>query len=98
MVITVCSTQAVACCPLCQSRTGRVHSRYVRTLKDLSLDQFGLTIVLEVCKFFCLNGACRRRIFTERLPTLVAPWASRNTFLRLIDCLSLPEKAPPAHF
>jgi len=78
MIVTVCSTQAVACCPLCQSPTGRVHSRYERTLKDLPLAQFGLTLVLEVCKFFCLNETCRRRIFTERLPTIVAPWARRT--------------------
>ena len=128
MVVTVCSTQTVACCPLCQSLTGRVHSRYERTLKDLPLAQFGLTILLEVCKFFCLNEACRRRIFTERLPTIVAPWArrtlryaeqltaialslggsaavrlgqhlnaeaSRNTFLRFVTRLSLPEKRTP---
>lgn len=78
MIVTVCSTQAMACCPLCQSLTGRVHSRYERTLNDLPLAQFGLTIVLEVCKFFCLNETCRRRIFTERLPTIVAPWARRT--------------------
>ena len=78
MTVTVCSTQTVACCPLCQSLTGRIHSRYERTLKDLPLAQFGLTIVLEVCKFFCLNETCRRRIFTERLPTIVAPWARRT--------------------
>lgn len=78
IVLTVCSTQAVACCPLCQSLTGRVHSRYERTLRDLPLAKFGLTIVLEVCKFFCLNEACRRHIFTERLPSIVAPWARRT--------------------
>jgi transposase len=78
MTVTVCSTQTVACCPLCQSPTGRVHSRYERTLKDLPLAQFSFTIVLEVGKFFCLNEACRRRIFTERLPTIVAPWARRT--------------------
>jgi transposase len=78
MVVTVCSTQTVACCPLCQAPTGRVHSRYERTLKDLPLAHFDLTIVLEVCKFFCLNETCPRRIFTERLPTIVAPWARRT--------------------
>jgi len=31
-----------------------------------------------VGKFFCLNETCRRRIFTERLPTIVAPWARRT--------------------
>ena len=46
MTITVCSTQAVACCPRCQSLTGRVHSRYERTLKDLPLAQFGRTMAV----------------------------------------------------
>jgi transposase len=31
-----------------------------------------------VRKFFCTNGGCRRRIFTERLDPLVAPWARRT--------------------
>ena len=68
----------IAHCPLCQAPTGRVHSRYQRTLRDLPLVQFSLTLLLEVCKFFCLNEACQRRIFTERLPSLVAPWARRT--------------------
>ncbi|MEO1509202.1 MAG: ISL3 family transposase [Cyanobacteria bacterium J06633_23] len=127
-VITVESTQVIAHCPLCQAPTGRVHSRYQRTLRDLPLVQFSLTLLLEVCKFFCLNDACPRRIFTERLPSLVAPWArctarytehliamglelggsaaarlshrleydySRNTFLRLLSSLPLPEVVTP---
>ena len=77
-VVTVESTQVIAHCPLCQAPTGRVHSRYQRTLRDLPLVQFSLTLLLEVCKFFCLNEACQRRIFTERLPSLVAPWARRT--------------------
>jgi len=36
-------------------------------------------------KWFCRNRACRRRIFTERLPTMVAPWARRT--LRLAQRL-----------
>ncbi|MDV3348600.1 ISL3 family transposase [Leptothoe sp. LEGE 181152] len=127
-VITVESTQVIAHCPLCQAPTGRVHSRYQRTLRDLPLVQFSLTLLLEVCKFFCLNDTCPRRIFTERLPSLVAPWArrtarytnhliamglelggsatarlsyqvgygySRNTFLRLLSSLPLPEVVTP---
>ncbi|EKV02168.1 transposase family protein [Leptolyngbya sp. PCC 7375] len=127
-VVTVESTQVIAHCPLCQASTGRVHSRYQRTLRDLPLVQFSLTLFLEVCKFFCLNDACQRRIFTERLPSLVAPWArrtsrytdhliamglelggsaaarlshqvgygySRNTFLRLLSSLPLPEIVTP---
>ena len=35
---------------------------------------------LQLCvrKWFCGNRACRRRIFTERLPTITAPWARRT--------------------
>ena len=78
MVVTVASTQRRAMCPVCQSPTSRVHSHYQRTLKDLPLAQFGLVILLEVCKFFCLNEDCYRCIFTERLPSVVAPWARRT--------------------
>ena len=78
MVVTVTSTQRRAMCPVCQSPTSRIHSHYQRTLKDLPLVQFGLVILLEVCKFFCLNEDCYRCIFTERLPSVVAPWARRT--------------------
>jgi transposase len=40
---------------------------------------------LRVRKWFCRNRACPRRIFTERLPTVAAPWARRT--LRLAQCL-----------
>ena len=32
-------------------------------------------LVLCVRKFFCRNPLCERKIFTERLPELVGPWA-----------------------
>jgi hypothetical protein len=40
---------------------------------------------LRVRKWFCRNRACQRRIFTERLPTVAAPWARRT--LRLVQRL-----------
>jgi len=78
IVVTVASTQRRAMCPVCQSLTSRVHSHYQRTLKDLPFVQFSLTLLLEVCKFFCLNEDCYRCIFTERLPSVAAPWARRT--------------------
>jgi len=78
ITLSVSSTQVVACCPVCNSPTHRIHSRYERTLKDLPCVNYGLTILLQVCKFFCLNQACERRIFTERLPQVAVPWARRT--------------------
>ncbi|GHO48539.1 hypothetical protein KSX_67020 [Ktedonospora formicarum] len=40
---------------------------------------------LAVRKFFCRNSACQRKIFTERLPTFVEPWAQMT--LRLIAAI-----------
>jgi len=40
---------------------------------------------LRVRKWFCRNRSCHRRIFTERLPTIAAPWARRT--LRLAQRL-----------
>src|SRR6267378_359279 len=42
-------------------------------------------ITLRVRKWFCRNRSCPRRIFTERLPTIAAPWARRT--LRLAQRL-----------
>jgi len=51
---------------------------------------------LRVRKWFCGNRSCRRRIFTERLPTVTAPWARRTLRLaqHLVDVgLALGGKA-----
>lgn len=58
---------------------------YERTLRDLPCVDFNLTLVLQVCKFFCDNSVCIRRIFTERIPDVAAPWARKTA--RLIQRL-----------
>ena len=55
VTVYLASTQTVAQCPLCHRPSHRIHSHYERTLKDLPVAQFSLTIVLTVCKVFCLN-------------------------------------------
>jgi transposase len=84
-ILNLSSTQVVAHCLLFNCPSHRIHRRYERTLKDLPVVQFSLTIVLAVCKFFCLSDLCPRLIFTERLTTVAAPWARRTT--RFTDSL-----------
>jgi len=74
-------------CPLCGCLSGRIHSRYRRTLPDLPWNQLRVRLVLTVRKLFCDIEACTQRIFTERLPGIVAPYARRTT--RLTDILRL---------
>ena len=115
-------------CPCCQHRTERRHSRYRRCIADIPWAELIVRLHVHVRKFFCDNPTCRRTIFTERLPTLVAPSkrrtlrlaqqqqeiglalggnpsarvspklgraASRNTYLRLVRRLPLPEPEAP---
>lgn len=85
VTLSVSSTQISAQCPLCSTSTQRIHSRYKRTLADIPCVSFSLTLALTVCKFFCDNCACVRRIFTERIGGVAAPWARKT--VRLVHWL-----------
>jgi transposase len=78
LTLQVTSMQTLVHGPVCRFPTRRIHSRYVRTVADLPWGPWRVVLQLQVRKFFCANGRCTRRIFTERLPQLVAPWARRT--------------------
>jgi transposase len=68
------ATAPTAACPCCAVPSSSVHSRYQRRLVDLPWGARGVRLQLTVRKFRCRNRACGRRIFTERLPDLVAAY------------------------
>jgi transposase len=78
ITLTMCSTPTTATCPLCRLPTSRIHSRYHRHLADVSWALIPVRIDLHVRRFFCDTPDCSRRIFTERLPTVVQPYARRT--------------------
>jgi transposase len=78
ITLRVHSTQASAPCPVCITPAQRIHSHYERTLADLPWAAYRVCLQLRVRKWFCRNRTCQRRIFTERLPTVTAPWARRT--------------------
>jgi transposase len=78
ITLFVTSTQPLVHCPTCACPARRIRSRYVRTVSDLPWGPWRVMLHLRVRKFFCANGRCPRRIFTERLSPLVAPWARRT--------------------
>jgi transposase len=82
ITLLVSSIQAAPRCPGCDVPARYVHSYYTRTLADLPWSGYGITWQLRVRKLFCRNAMCPRRIFTERLPGVAAPWARRT--LRLM--------------
>jgi transposase len=78
IVLTVAGKAEGCRCPACGWRSRRVHSRYARTVRDLPWAELPVRLRLRARRFFCANAACPRRIFTERLPGVVAPYARRT--------------------
>ena len=74
-------------CPVCHQSSEKVHSRYVRCAADLPWMGWAVRLELHTRRFFCLNHDCVRQIFTERLPSVIAPSARRT--MRLTDIFTL---------
>lgn len=80
-VIELTACRGEVPCSDCAHLTHRLHSRYCRTLADLPLQDKTVSLILHTRKFFCTNLACKTRVFTERFPDLVAPYARRTLSL-----------------
>ena len=102
LMVSVVSTAPSGPCPLCHTCTTRIHSRYQRTVADLACGGQRVILLLTVRRFVCEVSTCVRRIFTERLPTLVRPWARMTDrlyhalqFLGLATCGELAARLAP---
>jgi len=84
VTLVVRARRARVPCPCCESVATRIHSRYTRRLGDLPWQGLAVRLVLRTRRWFCDNPHCARRIFTERLPTVVAPHGQRTQRLATI--------------
>ena len=60
------SSLSYGICPYCGHASSQEHSRYSRTIYDLSILGERVVLHLEVRKFFCHNEDCRRKTFAEQ--------------------------------
>ena len=81
LVVSVISTAPTSCCPLCAWPSSAVHSYYHRSVRDVPCGGQSVRLALTVRKFFCRNDGCQHKIFAERLPTFVEPWAKMTVRL-----------------
>ena len=77
--LACCKPQGI--CPTCHQSSLRRHSVYERHLTDLPWGGLRVEICLQVRRFFCTNGECQQRIFSERLPSVVQPYGRRSARL-----------------
>ncbi len=82
--LRVASARPAATCPVCGCESDRLHSHYPRTVTDLPWGERSVKLSLKVRRFRCPEPSCPRRIFAERLPSLVEPYARKTTRLREI--------------
>ena len=75
LTVEVLSTQLSAPCPGCGTLSETVHCRYQRTVHDVPCGGRNVALRLSVRKFVCRGATCPRKVFSERLPELVEPWA-----------------------
>lgn len=68
-----------AACPLCETVSHRIHSRYVRQVSDLPCSGRRVHLHLVTRRFFCIAERCQRRIFAERFDEAVLAERSRRT-------------------
>ena len=73
---------ARASCPRCGGESGRVHSRYERTLADAAVAGQRVEIRLRVRRFFCDSQGCKARTFAEQVAGLTMRYARRTVLLR----------------
>lgn len=78
VVLSLAHRLSSSLCPLCAQPAHRVQSRYTRTLSDLPVSGLRVQLVVLVRRFYCDNNECKRRIFSQRFPTLTRPYAKRT--------------------
>ena len=65
-------------CPECGAPASRLQSGYVRAPADLPCGGVPLRLVIHTRRRHCDQANCPRRIFTERLPGVLQPYARRT--------------------
>lgn len=81
IILDVTTTASTTYCPVCRAESTRIHSRYQRTVADLTWAHTPVVLHLHVRRFFCPRPTCARVTFSEPVPTVVAPFARRTVRL-----------------
>jgi len=85
LIVDLPSTRRSARCPDCQRRSRRAHSWFAwfaRVVADVTLGVVPVSLHLHARRYRCLNAACPRQTFRERLPEVAPPYQRRTPILR----------------
>jgi transposase len=75
VIVEVVATTPMSCCPLCYEPSSSIHCHYRRVLRDAPCAGRRVVLSLIARKFSCRNLYCSRKVFAERFPDFLEPWA-----------------------
>src|SRR6266702_3432746 len=90
IVVEVVVTTPTSRCPVCSEPSSSIHCHYRRVLRDVPCAGRRVQLLLTVRKFSCRNPLCQRKVFAERIPTFMEPWARQTILRRIMDLPDLP--------
>lgn len=76
-------------CPYCGQMSNSVHSTYVRTIKDLSIQTYPVKLKLLCHKYFCYNSKCQHKTFAERFSFVEEKAVRTNRLTEYINKIGL---------
>lgn len=85
VIVHLHATSPTASCPRCGTAGSRIHSRYQRTIADVTFGGRGLVLKVLVRKWLCPDAACPQHIFAEQFPGLAQRYARMTD--RLVEVL-----------
>jgi transposase len=78
VVIELASRLSGADCPSCGQHSSRIHSHYVRKLRDLPAHGRSIQLRVRLRRFFCDFRDCPRHTFAERMPEVATRYSRRT--------------------
>lgn len=83
-------------CPYCGKVSNKIHSKYIRTLSDLPIQNNEVKLLLVTRKFFCLNPHCNHKTYGERFSFVENKSVKTNRLIEYINHIGLRDNSMDA--
>lgn len=83
-------------CPYCESLSNSIHSKYIRTVSDLPIQNNKVKLLIVVRKFFCSNPNCGYKTFSEKLNFIEPKSVKTNRLIEYINHIGLRDSSMDA--
>ena len=83
-------------CPFCNHSSNVIHSKYIRTISDLPIQNNEVKLLLVTRKFFCSNPECNNKTFSERFDFVNPKAVKTNRLINYINGIGLRDNSMDA--